>query len=403
MTLSIRPQPYIIPEYSLTGDLLAYLTCGLQYRYHNKGSLPPSTPVQLWFGEFIHGVMEEALLKWRSDTRMRRFPWTWDPEVRQIEVDIDRRLKARGMYAPPRLYCPFESGSMNQGLCPDVNHPHQLLASLRTEAAINTWGQYLFPLISEIEVRLKGTRPMPNYQRGISRSNYYGITGIIDVLSSVNLNTAPTGNLILHYIQQNKELQSIVDNLSSPEYEIIIDYKGMRRPSMYNPENHAVINPLWLHHEWQIMTYAWLRSQQPHAKHVVAGILFYFNELVHSQEDMAEMQYDASNNLTDIMPTGLDLTNITNWRRGQQAPVLTAPFRELRSIRIIPIDSQRIQNSLDNFNDTVDEIERSVRSEISGQSIMTCWRTIPKERTCTACDWKTSCPNPSGHYYPTVP
>ena len=104
MTLSIRPQPYIIPEYSLTGDLLAYLTCGLQYRYHNKGALPPSTPVQLWFGEFIHGVMEGALLKWQSDTNSRRFPWVWDPDIREIEVNIDRRLKARGLYAPSRLY-----------------------------------------------------------------------------------------------------------------------------------------------------------------------------------------------------------------------------------------------------------------------------------------------------------
>ena len=217
------------------------------------------------------------------------------------------------------------------------------------------------------------------------------------------MSSAPSGNLILHNLQQNAELQSIINSLSSPEYEIIIDYKGMRRPPMYSDANNRVINPLWLHHEWQIMTYAWLRAQQSQARNIVAGILFYFNELVYSQEDMVAMQDDISHSLTDIMPDGLDLSNITNWHRGQQVPLLTVPFRELRSIRVIPIDSQRIQDSLNNFDDTVEKIENSVRSEIIGQGIRMCWQTNPVERTCTACDWKTSCPNPSGNYYPTVP
>ena len=32
MTLTVRDPAYIIPSYSLTGDLLAYRRCGLQYR-----------------------------------------------------------------------------------------------------------------------------------------------------------------------------------------------------------------------------------------------------------------------------------------------------------------------------------------------------------------------------------
>ncbi|HDL10022.1 MAG TPA: hypothetical protein ENG39_02050 [Candidatus Omnitrophica bacterium] len=396
MPLSVRGQPYKIPEYSLTGDLLAYLTCPLQYRYHNKASLPPSTPVQLWFGEFIHSVMEEAYLEWQEEQQRRRFPWKWDPEIREIELRINQRLRARGLNPPPRLFCPYDSSYTGQGWCPDANHPHRLIASKRAEAAINTWGQHLFPLIDEAEVRLKGIRPMPNYQAGISRCNYYGITGVADVISSVNLRNAPSGNLILHYLHQNAELQQIITNLTSPEYEIIIDYKGMRRPS--------INDPAWEYHEWQILTYAWLRSQQPQSRPIVAGIVFYLNELALSQEDMKELQNDVANNRTDVMPQGVDLWAIQNWRRNTAPPVLSTPFREQRSIRIIPVNDSYIQNSLQQFDRVVGDIESCVLSEMSGSGILNSWRPHPIERNCTACDFRTFCPNPAPRrYHPTVP
>lgn len=396
MPLSVREQPYKIPEYSLTGDLLAYLTCGLQYRYHNKGSLPPSTPVQLWFGEFIHSVMEEAYLEWQQNQQRRRFPWSWDPEVRDIELQINRRLRARGLSPPPRLFCPYDSSFTQQGWCPDPNHPHKLIASERTEAAINTWGQHLFPLIDEAEVRLKGIRAMLNYRPGVSRCNYYGITGVIDVISSVDLQNAPSGNLILHYISQNPELQEIINDLASPEYEIIIDYKGMRRP--------PINDPTWQHHEWQILTYAWLRTQQPQSRPIVAGIIFYLNELALSQEDIRRLQNDVRDNSTDIMPQGLDSQSIQNWRRNTTPPTLSRPFKEQRSIKIISVDDIHVQNSLQAFDNVVGNIESCVLSEMSGRGITSSWSPNPIERNCTACDFKIFCPDPAPRrYHPTVP
>jgi len=282
-------------------------------------------------------------------------------------------------------------------LCPDAGHPHQLIASQRAEAAINTWGPHLFPLVDESEVRLKGIRDMPNYRDGVSRCNYYGVSGIVDVLSSVSLQGAPPGNLILHHLHQGSaQVQQAIASLASSEYEIIIDYKGMRRP--------ATNDPVWQHHEWQILTYAWLRSQQPQAKNVAAGIVFYLNELVLSVEDSKELQNDVMNDSTDIMPLELDLETIQNWRSNTAPPSLSRPFKEQRSIRIISVDEAQVRNSLQEFDGVVATIEGRVLSEMMGSSIAQSWHPNPDERNCTVCDFKTFCARPAPRpYRPTVP
>ncbi len=395
MSLSVRPKPYIIPEYSLTGDLLAYLTCGLQYRYHNRGALSPSRPVQLWFGEFIHGVMEEAFRRWQANEAARRFPWSWRTDIRPIETLISQRLRARGMSPTPKLFCPYDATYESKGACPDPSHPHQLIASERAKEAINTWGKYLFPLISEAEVHLKAVRPLPGYQPGRSRADYYGVTGIIDVISSVNVFSAPSGNLILHYLLNDQRVKAVIESSDASNFEIIIDYKGMRRPGI---NDHA-----WQYHRWQVLTYAWLRAQRPHAK-PVAGILFYLNELVPSREDLEQLRCETISKQTDILPVGRNYQAVVNWRPGTWPPSLTRAFKEQRSIRIVHIDEASIQQSLAKFDRVVAEIEANIAREVSGVPVRCSWTPKPDARTCTACDFKTVCPNPApGPYPPTVP
>jgi hypothetical protein len=393
MTLSSRDQPYKIPEYSLTGDLLAYLNCGLQYRYHNRGCLPPSKPIQLWFGEFIHSVMEEAFIEWKQNTQRKRFPWQWIPEIRNIELQISQRLRARGLNPPANIFCPYESSYQRQGWCPDGNHPHKLIASRRAEEAINTWGAHLFPLIDSAEVHLRGIRDMPGYKERESRCDYYEITGIIDVISSINLRNSPSGNLILHYIQKNPSVKKYIDSLSVSEYEIIVDYKGMGRPSLAEPRGN------WTYHEWQILTYAWLRSQQPEARTIAAGIIFYLNELTPLRQDIKELRENIGKDSTDITPQGRDSQVIQNLGKNVPFPFLSKQFREERSIRVIPISEERVQASLHEFDDVVEDIESCVRLEISGNGIKSSWPPRPLGRMCTLCDFKTFCPSPGVSKY----
>ncbi|MBC7345446.1 MAG: PD-(D/E)XK nuclease family protein, partial [Clostridia bacterium] len=215
---------------------------------------------------------------------------------------------------------------------------------------------------------------MPDYRPGKSRSDYYGVTGVADVIASVAIRSAPSDNLVLKYLQP---LISSADD----EYEVIIDYKGMRRPGLNDLR--------WEHHRWQILTYAWLRSRQPDSKPVKAGVIFYLNELVPSQEDLKRLQKEVAESGTDLIPTGEDFEKLRAWRPGRELPVLSKSFREKRSIRVIPIDEDAIGESLGEFDNVVREIESSVLEEKRGVSIRSCWRTEFREETCTACDFKT--------------
>ena len=404
MKLSSKSNDYLVPEYSLTGDLLSFLTCNLQYRYQNKGSLPPSTPIQLWFGEFIHGIMEEAFLKWDSldEEEKSNFPWDWLEEIRPIEEMIDKRLQSRGLYPPTNFYCYNSHPTEKAYSCPDNLHPHKLLYSARAEAAINTWGPHLFPLIKDTELLIKSLRDMPENENRDNRSSYYSINGVVDVLSSIKLEDFKnnTNNKIFEYLKNNKEFLDKLNDLENSdkfeiletdEFEIIIDYKGMKRPSLDNKN--------WMYHEWQILTYAWLRSMKEDSKPVIGGIIFYLNELVPSTQDLIAIQKDYQFNKNNDFNTDVDISDkdfniIFNWNSEEDKPIhrdLSDKFKRDRSIRIIAIDDNLIESSLKEFDNVVDKIESSTLKEINGFSIKDSWKSNGEDRNCGACDFKNFC------------
>ena len=371
-------------------------------------------PVQLWFGEFIHGSLEEAYLKWKKYSKddPLEFPWDWEDEIQPIEELITSRLKIKGLN-PPYEYL------NNYG-------PKDNIYSARLERSINLWGPHLFPLIDDTEVLIKGLRPLENEN---SRSDYYSINGVVDVLSSkkveresqkINnksfqqtLDSYFNPNILLDYLSKNEEFKKLLVN-GLDEYEIIIDYKGMRRPSAPSKEEFSKIQSMmingdindsedyinykaWIQQQWQILTYAWLRKNQQNSEKPVIGIIFYLNELVPSTDDLVAIREDLKNDTTDISKDLIpkeDWNKLIHWDEKYDLPIhrdLSDKFKMDRSIRIINLNEELMENSLKEFDKVVNDIESSLMKEMNGCNIKEAWKADAEERTCTACDFRTFC------------
>lgn len=379
MELEIKRPDHIVPSYSLTGDLLSYLRCRLQYRYHNGSALPPSRPVQLWFGEFLHGTLEIVYRFW-NELRLRGqqspdFPWpctkaVWAQDLPHWqENDIGRF--AHIVEAALRQQGKQASSADARGS-----------AYRRVELAVNELGPHLFPLIASAERKVIGTRQVT--QRDVDlRCNNYEVHGVIDVLTHVMLYQATDNNLIRQCVMRScPGLQGT--------FEVIVDYKGARRP-LTNED-------YWIQGDWQIQTYAWLRQRQPEALRVVAGILIYINELTPGGEEMRAIRRGIADGSTDVVPTRpSDQQIIRMWREGTDAGQLSLDYRLRRAIRVIPISQQSIDLALAAFDDVVRRAEENIATEINEGNILNAWPpNCRDEATCAACDFEHFCPNPAG-------
>lgn len=380
MDLEIKRQDRIVPEYSLTGDLLSYRRCALQYRYYNGSALPPSRPVQLWYGEFIHGMLEAAYGIWKAHETSVPFPWPYT------------ELPSSGPPEPPPDDLPFndlrtfgwpiESALMHEGKRARSRQA-RISAYRRAEAAINLLGPHLFPLIADAEQKVIGTRLLPQPGSGPAlRSERYALHGVIDVLTNVELDSAGAGNIIRTAVEE------ACPGLSGT-FEVIVDYKGSHRPAMNEPQ--------WDLGEWQVQTYAWLRQRQKSAYPVAAGILIYVNELAPGGDDLRRMRAAIAKNKTDVAPLrgSPDYYALEAWSPSS-ASGLSEAFRFKRAIRIIPINESSIDRATREFDTIVSEIEGRVASEAICGSIRSTWEpNCQEEETCVACDFRYSCPRPA--------
>ena len=355
MELSTRKPLYELPPYSLTGDILSFQTCPLQYRYHNLGGLPPSRPVQLWFGQFIHGVLEEAYRGYSAD-RQKPPPWP-KVEITQITDRICKRLKAQGLLA--------RSNALEE------------LGVLRAERAVNLLGPHLLPLISRVEVRLSGARPidrsrMPRGWQKYRNLDRYELVGVIDVVSHVELGTGSPVNPLVSAVRR------AVRNLPA-EFEIIVDYKGMRRPATTRQHGRLDLAT----YEWQLQNYANLRERQREGPSVVAGVLLFLNELLPTRSDVREWIEETRQGTTDIRCDA-------SWKRPEDVP---DDVKLRRAMHVTAVTPQSQSRALAEFDSVVQEIEACRGIEISGQSLFAAWTGNPEDKaTCDACDARTFCP-----------
>jgi PD-(D/E)XK nuclease superfamily len=377
MSLSIRPPVHTLPSYSLTSDLLGFLRCGLQYRYSRIGNLPPSHPVQLWFGQFIHAVLDESYRQMK-ETKKKSPPWPQD-EVDEIMDRIDRRLSARNIR------------------CWDDES--EVLGRRRATAAVNDLGPLLFPLINQSEVRVRGARKLADHVKGNRDIERYEMLGVIDVVTQVELfNPKFRGNTLLELMVEE------LPEMPPSEFEVIVDYKGMKRPDLAEKgTSHADI------YEWQVHTYAHLR-QSLSTKKVIAGVLIYLNELVPTRTDFRRLQRAFKLRERDVVlpdPGSQDEQVLRDWKakdKSEDPPLLSLDFRIKRAVRVIPITDESINKSLNQFDKTVGRIERCLEQEAKTGCVISSWeKNAEHEPTCEACDSRTFCPEFKGMSSPRLP
>jgi hypothetical protein len=375
VNLEIKRPAHLVPSYSLTGDLLSFLRCHLQYRYYNGSSLPPSRPVQLWYGEFVHGVLEAAYRLWQT-TPPPAFPWPctitpWgaDPAPRAphdiglLGERIENVLRAQGKEARSRLT--------------------REAAYRRASVAVNELGPLLFPLIADAETKVIGTRSLPPLQgRPAIRADRYEVHGVIDVVTRVSLATVAPENAI------RRAIEAACGGL--PEnFEIIADYKGASRPDLGDP--------YWTQGDWQVQTYAWLRQSQTEGIPIVAGLLVYIDELSPGSDNLRNLQRQIRENLTDVLPEpgSQDERILRNWRPGQDTDQLSLAFRLRRALRVIPVTPASLVRATTAFDDVVRGIEENIEHEQRVGSIRGIWAANCRdEGTCVACDFRHFCPSP---------
>jgi hypothetical protein len=183
--------------------------------------------MQMWTGQFVHGVLKEAYRYW--SLHHTPFPWpftapAWPPQLEGLPPDSND-IGTLGLRVEARLAA---SGIRSR------SQAARTAAYRRVIAAVNQLCPHLFPVITAAEERTSGTRAMPALPAGeAARGSRYELTGIVDVISSVMLGQATTNPMVA-------VIQATLPNTPQGEYDLIVDLQSWTSPC----DQLAIQNPI---------------------------------------------------------------------------------------------------------------------------------------------------------------
>ncbi len=181
-----------------------------------------------------------------------------------------------------------------------------------------------------------------------------------------------------------------------------MDYKGMRRPPV---KVQGDVANLWDVYEWQVQTYAHLRSSHEDSLPIVAGAVVYLNELMPTSSDLVDLKREIATKQTDVSdPEPQAARALEKWKEGEKLPDLPLDFRMRRALRTVAVTPETVSNSLEAFDHVVARIETCRGKETLGGRVIQSWEKNPSDdSTCSACDSRTYCPSYGEEKKPRLP
>lgn len=340
----------------------------------------------MWTGEFLHGVLEDAYRQWPENPN---FPWPYVATIDDLPR-LDGPVRSDWLrHHVGRMGLRVEKHLAAAGRS-SRNANARFNAYRRAAEAINVLGPDLFPLITSAEEPISGTRSIKLAKNSPRNADRYELNGIVDVISSVRLREHAENGLV----------SMLVDHFSAEDenFDIIVDYKGMRRPSSNTGD------PAWDDHAWQIQTYAWLRSKREDRARVACGLIIYLNEMYPSRQDMNALLQDRNDHTSDVLPRRgsaddyaiLGVVPDTDDEGDEgNSPALSLSFRMQRAIRVIGVDTKSMEEAVARIHEVIEDIESRVTKEHVDGQIPDNWPANGRHRDCVACDFNDTCPRPA--------
>ena len=148
------------------------------------------------------------------------------------------------------------------------------------------------------------------------------------------------------------------------EFEVIVDYKGTRRPDTGLNE--------WTDGEWQVRTLGSATSSGGAGGWPQASS-FTSTSSLRVKAIFLALRAALGAKRTDVGPVrDSDQRMLENWRPGAR-PEFSPEFLFRRAVRVIPVDDQSVLTATGAFDETVSRIETCVRQEEEAVSILQTW------------------------------